>query len=306
MGGVYKFRERLEIGCEQICHCADGGIMDCRPRCPEKNHTRADKCVYVKDPKDVCCQLELCDVTLDDHEQQQPVLQSNNNEDPEEPSHQENIYGFQEQARDAGGAAQTCTFKGSEYEVGQQFRDGCDQLCLCNEQGIHCAKLECPSNFGLDVQDPHCIRWEPVPADFKPIPPNCCPESMRCVDNGTCTYQGVQVDNWSPIPANLTGKSSFGLITSMEHHHIHLHTKKTGCDQHCYCENGRVECRAACPPVPALPPADLPCHPALARLLPIPDDECCKHWTCAPQTPKTGGEEKEEEQPASMIPGNGN
>lgn len=215
MGGVYKFRERLEIGCEQICHCDDGGIMDCRPRCPEKNHTRADKCVYVKDPKDVCCQLELCDVTLDDHEQQQPALQSNNNEEPEEPSHQENIYGFQEQARDAGGAAQTCTFKGSEYEVGQQFRDGCDQLCLCNEQGIHCAKLECPSNFGLDVQDPHCIRWEPVPADFKPIPPNCCPESMRCVDNGTCTYQGVQVDNWSPIPANLTGKSSFGLITSM-------------------------------------------------------------------------------------------
>ncbi|KMZ01963.1 putative epidermal cell surface receptor isoform X1 [Drosophila simulans] len=274
MGGVYKFRERLEIGCEQICHCAEGGIMDCRPRCPERNHTRLDKCVYVKDPKDVCCQLELCDVTLDDHEQQPTPLQSTNNEDPEEID----PFRFQEQARDAGGAKPTCTFKGAEYDVGQQFRDGCDQLCICNEQGIHCAKLECPSNFGLDVQDPHCIRWEPVPADFKPSPPNCCPESMRCVDNGTCSYQGVQIENWSPVPANLTG-----------------------CDQHCYCENGRVECRAACPPVPALPPADLPCHPALARLLPIPDDECCKHWMCAPQIPKIGGAGQDEETEATST-----
>uniref|UniRef100_B3P2U3 GG13897 n=2 Tax=Drosophila erecta TaxID=7220 RepID=B3P2U3_DROER len=270
MGGIYKFRERLEIGCEQICHCAEGGVMDCRPRCPERNHTRLDKCVYVKDPKDVCCQLELCDVTLDDHEQQPTPQQSTNNEDPEEID----PFRFQEQARDAGGAKPTCTFKGTEYDVGQQFRDGCDQLCICNEQGIHCAKLECPSNFGLDVQDPHCIRWEPVPADFKPSPPNCCPESMRCVDNGTCSYQGVQIENWSPVPANLTG-----------------------CDQHCYCENGRVECRAACSPVPALPPADLPCHPALARLLPIPDDECCKHWMCAGQE-----EEKEATSTHASIP----
>ncbi|KAH8376361.1 hypothetical protein KR200_008831, partial [Drosophila serrata] len=277
MGSIYKFRERLEIGCDQICHCAEGGVMDCRPRCPERNHTRADKCVYVKDPKDVCCQLELCDVTLDDHEQQPTPAQNTYNEE----SGEHNIFAFQEQARDAGHVSARCTFKGSEYEVGQQFRDGCEQLCLCNEQGVHCAKLECPSNFGLDVQDPHCIRWEPVPSDFKPSPPNCCPESMRCVDNGTCSYQGVQVENWSPIPANLTG-----------------------CDQHCYCENGRVECRAACPPVPALPPADLPCHLGLARLLPIPDDECCKHWTCASQSPKAGpaGQEPEEEATQSSIP----
>ncbi|XP_003736861.3 putative epidermal cell surface receptor isoform X3 [Drosophila pseudoobscura] len=288
MGGVYKFRERLEIACDQICHCAEGGVMDCRPRCPERNHTRADKCVYVKDPKDVCCQLELCDVTLDDHEQPQSPPQNSVNEDSEEEHHQqEHLYGLQEQARDAGGATSGCTFKGSQYEVGQQFRDGCEQLCICNEQGIHCAKVECPSNFGLDVQDPHCIRWEPVPADFKPIPPNCCPESMRCVDNGTCTYKGLQFDNWAPIPANLSG-----------------------CDQHCYCENGRVECRPACPPVLALPSADLPCHPAQARLLPIPDDECCKQWSCAPLVPKIGAagqEESPEESSTQSTPiSNGN
>lgn len=211
-GGVYKFRERKEIGCEQICHCDEGGIMNCRPRCPERNHTRADKCVYVKDPKDVCCQLELCDVTLDDHEQQQPLAPILHNggglnsigEDAEQ--QQERSYGLEPQARDAGAVGTSCNFKGIEYEQGQQFRDGCDQLCICNEQGVHCAKVECPSTFGLDVLNPHCIRWEPVPADFKPVAPHCCPESMRCVDNGTCSYQGMEFDNWSPIPTNLTGK----------------------------------------------------------------------------------------------------
>ncbi|XP_017848700.1 putative epidermal cell surface receptor isoform X1 [Drosophila busckii] len=271
---VYKFRERLEIGCEQICHCDEGGIMNCRPRCPERNHTRADKCVYVKDPKDVCCQLELCDVTLDDHEQQQPptpTLHAGNSIGEEH--EQERSFGSTEQARAAGGATATCEHKGVQYELGQQFRDGCEQLCICNEQGLHCAKVECPSNFGLDVLNPHCIRWEPVPADFKAVAPHCCPESMRCVDNGTCSYQGMEFDNWAPIPANITG-----------------------CEKHCYCENGKVECRPACPPVLALPPADLPCHPAQARLLPIPEDECCKHWTCAPLAPKLGGGQQEHEQ----------
>ncbi|XP_068153803.1 putative epidermal cell surface receptor isoform X2 [Drosophila tropicalis] len=268
-GETYKFRERLEIGCDEICHCEEAGKMNCRPRCPEKNHTRADKCVYVKDPKDVCCQLELCDVTLDDHEQQHG--QQNGLDDQ-----QHLLFNLQEQARDAGSAhaEPTCSFKGATYEVGQQFNDGCEQLCICNERGIHCAKVECPSNFGLDVLNPHCIKWETVPANFVPSPPHCCPESMRCVDNGTCTYQGMEFENWSPIPANLTG-----------------------CDQNCFCDNGKIECRPACPPVLALPPSDLPCEPSLARLLPIPDDECCKHWACAPLIPKIGAAGHDDHEP---------
>ncbi|XP_037809885.1 putative epidermal cell surface receptor isoform X2 [Lucilia sericata] len=250
-GGIYKFRERLEIGCEQICHCDEGGIMNCKPRCPERNHTRLDKCVFVKDPKDVCCQLELCDVTLDDHEQTPSPPTAHN-------SIGDDGYGFQE-GRDVDGAVSdaVCEYKGQMYTDGKQFHDGCEQLCICTREGVHCAKLQCPSTFGLDVLNPHCLKWEPEPANFKPEAPNCCPDSMRCMDNGTCTYRGQEFENWSQIPTNLTG-----------------------CEQHCYCENGKVECRPACPPVLALPPADLGCHISQARLVPIPDDECCKHWSC--------------------------
>lgn len=206
---MYKFRERLEIGCEQICHCDEGGQMECKPRCPRRNHTRLDKCVFVKDPKDVCCQLELCDVTLDDHEQTaSPPIASQNSIGGEDsfglyhdtgntPPFASSIFG-----------EEGCTYKGQHYTDGKQFHDGCEKLCICTRQGIHCAKLQCPSSFGLDVLNPHCLQWEPEPADFKPIAPNCCPDSMRCVKNGTCIYKGEQFDNWSEIPSNLTGNKT--------------------------------------------------------------------------------------------------
>lgn len=253
-GGSYKFRERLEIGCDQICHCERDGEMNCRPRCPQRNHTRLEKCVLVKDPKDVCCQMELCDVTLDDHEQP-----------PSSPTasiSSENSLGSEELVGRSTGnesilSTAGCERNGTSYKPGEQFHDGCESLCICTKEGLHCAKLECPSNFGLDVLDPNCLKWEPEPATFRAIAPKCCPEKMRCVNNGTCEFKGQMFDNWSEIPTNLTG-----------------------CDQHCYCESGNVECRPACPPVLALPPPTLPCHPAQARLVPIPEDECCKHWAC--------------------------
>ncbi|XP_037041377.1 putative epidermal cell surface receptor isoform X3 [Bradysia coprophila] len=253
-GKTYKPNDRIEDGCDLLCTCEQNGNISCTPRCPKMNQTTSEKCVKVKDPKDVCCEIELCDVTLDDHEQSPFVVVP-------PPSSVEKLTQTPKDTKDQ----KDCLHKGEYYKIGQQFHDGCDALCICSKAGVHCAKLECPSNFGLDVLDPHCLRWEPEPATFRAIAPKCCPERMKCVDNGTCEYKGQFFDNWEEIPSNISG-----------------------CEQHCYCERGKVECRPACPPVPALPPPHLPCNPKNARLLPVPDDECCKQWSCTTSDAEPG------------------
>jgi hypothetical protein len=71
-----------------------------------------------------------------------------------------------------------CQHKGHHYRSGEEFHDGCEAFCACTESGVQCATIECPTEFGLDVLDPSCLDWETHPPDFKPSPPNCCPEQV--------------------------------------------------------------------------------------------------------------------------------
>lgn len=213
----YEPHANITDGCERLCTCLPIGLVECRPRCARMNHTTSEQCVTVRDPKDQCCEIELCDVTLDDHEQSPIVIVSPPTTTASTATLANTTTAAVSRPADSdsnndvtisspeGASKPRCEHKGESYTLGQQFHDGCDALCICTPQGAHCAKLECPSNFGLDVVDPHCLRWVPEPATFRAIVPKCCPERMRCVDNGTCTFKGQRFDNWQEIPSNVSG-----------------------------------------------------------------------------------------------------
>ncbi|CAH1991631.1 unnamed protein product [Acanthoscelides obtectus] len=150
-----------------------------------------------------------------------------------------------------------CSYKGKSFKFGEEYNDECTSLCLCQETGMKCMKLQCPTYFGIDVLDPNCVQWETIPKNFAAKPPVCCPESIKCVNNGSCEYKGQNFKNWDELPSNVTG-----------------------CDKRCYCEMGKVECHDICPPVTALPPPSLNCPPHLATISHTSEDECCKKWSC--------------------------
>ncbi|KAI4477074.1 hypothetical protein M0804_013075 [Polistes exclamans] len=64
--------QRVEDGCSKVCICETGGNLKCQPRCPPNETTsianQHDRCVELMDPRDSCCTITLCDVTLGDHE----------------------------------------------------------------------------------------------------------------------------------------------------------------------------------------------------------------------------------------------
>ncbi|XP_076166430.1 stranded at second isoform X2 [Ptiloglossa arizonensis] len=320
--------QRVEDGCSRVCVCEAGGGLECRSRCPPNETSSSptaqhDRCVVLTDPRDSCCTITLCDVTLGDHE-----IRAETSADPSvdltdakvlnstaiklelatahpqdvtvEISDKNRVWRQQRPDRDGvlgnlepartyyvrvvqgtrtGPALQvflpaevvktnvsspsssegSCGYRGKTYDPGAEWYDECISFCVCADGGkTECATIECPTDFGLDVLDPRCLDWETVPASFVPKPPRCCPQEVRCSNNGSCDYKGNTYDNWSELPTNVTG-----------------------CEKRCYCEMGNVSCQAACPPVPALPPASLPCPSHRATLSHLPGDDCCTEWSCA-------------------------
>ncbi|XP_026670875.1 putative epidermal cell surface receptor isoform X1 [Ceratina calcarata] len=326
--------QRVEDGCSSVCICEADGNLKCQQRCPPNDTismtNQHDRCVVLTDPRDSCCTITLCDVTLGDHEirpetspdltvnltdvkvlnstaiklrlsvknpQEVTVEISDNNhvwrqQKPDkdgivsnlEPAH--SYYVRVTDGTRTGPAVQvflpaevvktnisdktadkgSCSHMGKTYKIGAEWYDECISFCTCTEGGKpECLTIECPTDFGLDVLDPHCLDWETVPPNFVPKPPHCCPQEVRCRNNGSCHYEGNIYDNWSELPSNVTG-----------------------CEKRCYCEMGNVSCQAACPPVPALPPATLPCPAYQAALMHLPGDECCLEWSCNPSSQSPG------------------
>ncbi|XP_032663212.1 putative epidermal cell surface receptor isoform X2 [Odontomachus brunneus] len=324
--------QRVEDGCSKVCICEAGGHLKCQARCPPNETTsianQHDRCVQLTDPRDQCCTITLCDVTLGDHEIKAEnstdlsvhlmdvkvlnsttiklKLSAKNPQDVTIEISQDNRV-WSRQKPDKDGVISTlepahtyhvrvvegartgpsiqvslpaevvkvtnitekmsdknsCYYRGKSYKIDAEWYDECLHFCTCTEGGKpECVSIECPTDFGLDLLDSTCLDWETVPPDFKPQPPNCCPQEVRCRNNGSCLYEDIVYDNWSKLPMNVTG-----------------------CEHECYCEFGNVSCRAVCSAVPALPPPNL--CPYQATLASHPDNPCCVQWTCVPP-PATG------------------
>lgn len=123
-GKNYDINERIEIGCEEVCICHEDEEVICTPRCPKMNMTKSDHCVTVKDVNDSCCDVQLCDVTLDDHEQTGFLpMAGQSREEPD-------------------AEANECEHKGKKYTLNDQFHDECESLCFCDKSGVQCSKIE--------------------------------------------------------------------------------------------------------------------------------------------------------------------
>ncbi|XP_011307759.1 putative epidermal cell surface receptor isoform X4 [Fopius arisanus] len=326
--------QKVEDGCSQVCLCEAGGILKCQPRCPPNDTSSGikqhDRCVALPDPRDSCCTITLCDVSLGEHEIKSEnaadltvniadvkvlnstaiklkLLSELSNGAAVEIS--ENSHVWRQQKPDKDGVLSnlepahsyyvriaegprtgpairvilpaeviktnitekmdktSCFHRGKYHKIGAEWYDECISFCMCSEgPKTECVTIECPTDFGLDVLDPHCLDWETVPPDFVPKEPQCCPQQVRCRNNGSCDYEGRTYDNWSEIPSNVTG-----------------------CEKRCYCEMGKVACQAACPPVTALPPPTLQCPTNQAILMKLPGDDCCSHWVCDTTHITSGG-----------------
>ena len=154
-----------------------------------------------------------------------------------------------------------CVYKGEKYQVGDSFHDECEAFCFCRDGGeTVCNPIKCPSEFGIDVINPFCIRWN-YHKDFVPKPPLCCPPVPVCESDGSCDYKGSQFKNLANIPMNITG-----------------------CEQRCHCENEQVSCKDACIELPKEVPFYVPCDPDQAIIKPREDRPCCNEWACAELT----------------------
>ncbi|XP_050666015.1 putative epidermal cell surface receptor isoform X2 [Leptidea sinapis] len=345
---TYPVGVKWNIGCEQTCSCEGKSTISCKPRCTRL--PPSDKCINVQDPNDACCEIQICDVSQDVHEEplenatmsstpptenikhedsmemtkttfrplvlpepigsikvlhnnsvQVNLIHPNNTADPihlllssdggetwkdvelkftnlildleggkdyvlktKETGTKFNFRittsddGNEVPVEDINESKIGCYSDGHLYEVGEEFHIGCSELCECiGPNKRECAPLVCPNHVGLELVSKSCVRWAPNPP---PQPPNCCPRTARCLSDGTCYFRGVAIPNWSEVPTSLSG-----------------------CEQHCYCENGELDCQEACSPLPTLPPQTLRCPP-MHRPAPvnISDEDCCKQWGCVP------------------------
>ncbi|XP_067652673.1 mucin-2-like [Haliotis asinina] len=310
-GQIFRQGQQWDDGCDFHCVCVDQstGKYDCTEKCG-KYVNIPPYCVMVQDPSNSCCKVPSCPGALN------PVSKPTPQPTPSPGA----TYAPGVSPTLPAGVSPTpagnpipspsvtpgypipkdvCVFQGKAYTQGQQWYEGCDRVCVCDDAhtGLYSCNVRCPTYNNLA---PTCVM---VPDPQDPI---CC-KAPKC-DNGNSTTGviGTITGNGrpptpGPVPSYLPGQSpspgtgvtpSPGTQVTPPPQKVCVYKGvaynegqkwQDGCDFDCVCldgTTGNYKCTDRCPRFPNLP---LTCVLAYDPVNP-----CCKQALCGDQVPTPG------------------
>ncbi|XP_076111945.1 uncharacterized protein LOC143080130 isoform X2 [Mytilus galloprovincialis] len=156
---VYNQGEKWNDGCEFSCQCMDGktGYYYCDPLCPVYNNLPSNKC-YLTRVDGQCCNQPRCQ--LDNGKVVNPLQTQTkytiigtlpNGYTGFGPNYNfsSTLVGGNYQSQSGG--RNVCIYKGKIYKQGQQWSDGCDFDCRCDDasRGAFSCTPRCPTYTSL-------------------------------------------------------------------------------------------------------------------------------------------------------------
>ncbi|KAJ8302981.1 LOW QUALITY PROTEIN: hypothetical protein KUTeg_019377 [Tegillarca granosa] len=256
-------------GCEKACRCDDSskGLYVCDSRCPSYPTPLPKECKLVTTPTDPCCQEPQCDIpsyltnmTGTISPNMIPTL-----------APQGQITGHANTPAPTPGIGGNtpvpvpinyCEYKGSKYNQGQRWDDGCDYTCECVNamNGYYTCKERCPKYGALP---PQCTLQKD-PANPCCRKPECSfnPSINQIVGMGT-TKAPLPGQTYAPTPAPSNGPNVYPTPSLPKAVCVYRGKSYTqgqqwydGCEYSCTCENapeGVYRCSKRCPEYQALP-----------------------------------------------------
>jgi hypothetical protein len=247
-GKMYTQGQTWDDGCSYTCECLDAtkGLYKCTDKC-QKFPPMPSYCRMVQDPNNKCCQTPLCN--------------------PPNPNFTPTPGTVTQPPQNL------CVYKGSMYQQGQQWYDGCDFLCRCEDADNNnyrcqqrCAAYTKQTGCTLvpDPKDPTCCE---IPSC--PITPPSTPGYVSPNPGGVISGYGPTPSPGGTVPGTRKGCVYKGMV-------FHQGDKfDDGCDYQCEClddNTGKYKCVEKCQTYPSLP--------KYCTLVQDRNEPCCKIPYC--------------------------
>ncbi|XP_078338507.1 uncharacterized protein LOC111134355 isoform X1 [Crassostrea virginica] len=182
-GVTYMQGQKWDDGCDYTCDCYDAehGKYRCNPKCP-RYMDLPEGCRLHKDPANPCCDIVEC-------AQPTPAPTPGQTPPPGQPNPNPTVQPLNPQPNPTYTQQPTpqpkctCEYKGQQYLQGQQWYDGCDFSCICEDcvSGVYRCNQRCPTfqappaecTLVSDPKDPLCCKIPecPTTGNYNTAPP---------------------------------------------------------------------------------------------------------------------------------------